>query len=82
MTQPSKEAGDRARVRVFHEGVQVWRLGEGSYVSPSKSELGFAYHITPADDGALVCDCPSALYRGSCKHQAAVEMAMEAETRR
>ncbi len=81
MTMTQEQIIERARVRAVAEGVQVWSLGDGTYVSPSKSELGLAYRIEPDEDGQLACNCPGFEYRHSCKHVAAAEVLMDAETR-
>ena len=64
---------ERAKTRVFEQGVVIYRV-EGTddvYMSPAKTKPGHCYMIT-VDDGDPRCGCPSALYRGLCKHQEAV----------
>ena len=71
---PREEMIDRAKRRVFAEGVQVWRVSEGVYVSPAKSEPGRAYLITVHEGEDVACNCAGAVKRGICKHQEAVRV--------
>ena len=68
---------ERARLRAFSEGVQVWRVRDSLYVSPSKSEPGAAYEIQPLPDGSLSCSCRAGLDAKPCKHAAAVWMLLQ-----
>lgn len=66
------------QVRALHEGVRVWKLAEGRYAVPSSTQVGITYELTVHGDD-VACNCPSVLYRGLCKYQAAVECLLRAE---
>ncbi len=72
MAMSQAEMVQKARVRALSDGLQVYRIADGVYVVPAKSNPGEAYTVTVQTDGQPSCTCPGATNRGVCKHQEAV----------
>ncbi len=72
MAMSQAEMVQKARVRALSDGLQVYRIADGVYVVPAKSNPGEAYTVTVQADGQPSCTCPGAVNRGVCKHQEVV----------
>ena len=79
-TKSPEEIQAAARLRALSEGVRVYCLEAGyRYAIPSSKHDGSAYHLLVIE-GDPACNCPAALNDRYCKHVAAVEMRLEAES--
>ena len=79
-----EELRAKSKLAALSAGVRVWLLEDGDtprYVCPSASQPAVAYEIIVhgRDLFDISCNCPSGIYRGSCKHIGSVLLLMEAE---
>ena len=79
-TKTPEEIQASARLRALGQGIRVYCLEQGyRYCIPSASNDGSAYHVLVIE-GDPSCNCQAALNDRYCKHVAAVEMRLEAES--
>jgi len=74
-----EESRATARLRVLSQGIRVYCLEPGyRYCVPSANGGLLAYQILVQGEG-MTCNCPAGQNDRMCKHQAGVQMHMEAE---
>ena len=79
-TKSPEEIQASARLRALGQGIRVYCLEPGyRYCIPSASNDGSAYQVLILD-GSPSCTCKASPNGQYCKHQAIVEMRLEAES--
>ncbi len=74
-----EESQATARLRVLSQGIRVYCLEPGyRYCVPSANGGLLAYEILVQEE-EMTCNCPAGQNDRMCKHQAGVQMHMEAE---